>query len=240
VQGGLIAGIDVGPVLVDITPHTLGVQCLGEVHGRFSDRCFSPIITRNTPLPASRSEIYYTACEGQEKALVTALQGENEDAHFNNLVGEFYLEGLDEDAEKGSEIVVRFDLNLDGILTVAAVERSTGLERKLRIDNAITRFRAKSHEEAKSKLAAMFDGHSETADESETSFVTPETESHEETPDMLIAKVRELIPHANEDDADEMRALIDQFEKAAASCDDDQVEKIREQLEDLIFYLEDA
>ena len=60
VQGGLIAGIDVGPILVDITPHTLGIEALGELHGFMSPHAFSPIIERNTPLPASRTEIYST------------------------------------------------------------------------------------------------------------------------------------------------------------------------------------
>ncbi len=51
VQGGLIAGIDVGPVLVDITPHTLGIEAARELHGSMSTFCFSAIIERNTPPP---------------------------------------------------------------------------------------------------------------------------------------------------------------------------------------------
>ena len=58
VQGGLITGVDVGPILVDITPHTLGLKALGELHGFLSPYTFSPIIPRNTPLPVSRTEIY--------------------------------------------------------------------------------------------------------------------------------------------------------------------------------------
>ena len=60
VQGGLIAGVDVGPVLVDITPHTLGIQALGDLDGMPPINCFSPIIPRNTPLPAARTEMYTT------------------------------------------------------------------------------------------------------------------------------------------------------------------------------------
>src|SRR5271157_1270575 len=68
IQGGLIAGVDVGPVLVDITPHTLGIEAAGPLHGGFSLHCFSPVIERNTPLPAVRSEMYGTMCDGQEAA----------------------------------------------------------------------------------------------------------------------------------------------------------------------------
>src|SRR6185312_6434436 len=53
VQAGLIAGVEVGAVLVDITPHTLGIETLGELDGQISEYEFSPIIVRNTPLPAS-------------------------------------------------------------------------------------------------------------------------------------------------------------------------------------------
>ena len=142
VQGGLISGADVGPVLVDITPHTLGIECLGLLRGLPSEHVFSPIISRNSPLPASRSEIYHTATEGQDAADIHVLQGEDADARRNQSVGRFLLEGLDEQAARGSEILVRFELNLDGILTVTAMERATSLSHKLVIQNSITQFRA--------------------------------------------------------------------------------------------------
>src|SRR5262249_55072348 len=58
IQAGIIAGVDVGAVLVDITPHTLGIKCLGDQHGYEFPYQFAPIIHRNTPLPASRSELF--------------------------------------------------------------------------------------------------------------------------------------------------------------------------------------
>ena len=75
VQGGLIAGIDVGPILVDITPHTLGISALGELHGFLSEHSFSPIIERNTPLPASQTEIYSTVVDDQPSARDPGLSG---------------------------------------------------------------------------------------------------------------------------------------------------------------------
>ena len=163
VQGGLIAGVDVGAVLVDITPHTLGVRCVGTVNGMRTDRCFSPLIKRNTSLPATRSELYYTCVPGQEVVLVDVYQGENDDTNFNELIGGFKLDGLDEDADENSEILVRFDLDLNGTLNVTAVERATSLEQKLTIDNAVTRFRAKDADNAKQRLAELF-GFSDAAE----------------------------------------------------------------------------
>src|SRR3954467_5479901 len=77
VQGGLIAGVEVGPVLVDITPHTLGISALGELYGTRSKHAFAPIIERNTPLPATRTEIFGTVSDAQKVAEIRVFQGEN-------------------------------------------------------------------------------------------------------------------------------------------------------------------
>jgi len=205
VQGGLVAGVDVGSVLVDITPHTLGIQCVGELHGRVTNKVFSPVIARNTALPATRSEIYYTGYDGQDAARIHVLQGEHEDVNFNESVGEFMLEGLDEKAEHGNEVLVRFDLNLDGILTVTAIERDTGLEKQLKIDNAITRFRASSQEEAKAKLAEVFQDDLGGADALAAGSVQATSESEadplaEQATD-LVAKARRLLSKTATEDA---------------------------------------
>ncbi len=147
VQGGLIAGIDVGPILVDITPHTLGISALGDLHGFRSPHWFSPIIPRNTPLPAFRTEIYSTVQDDQRVAEVRVFQGEDEDTRYNTLVGEFTIEGLAE-VPAGNQILVRLDLDLNGILKVTATERGTGLAKHVVIDNAVERFRTRHRSDA--------------------------------------------------------------------------------------------
>jgi molecular chaperone DnaK len=134
VQAAMIAGLEVGPVLVDITPHSLGIRCLGTVGGLPSDSMFSPIITRNTPLPASRSELYNTVVDNQDAVLIEVYQGEQEDALLNTLVGEFTVEGLAA-VPAGNQVVVQMHLTLDGILQVTATEKRTGLQRQVRIEN---------------------------------------------------------------------------------------------------------
>ncbi len=143
VQGGLINGIDVGPVLVDITPHTLGISALGHLHGMMSEHKFAPVIHRNTPLPAARSEMFTTACDKQETARISIFQGEEQDARQNQFIGEFLLEGLAE-VHAGNEILVRFELDLNGILKVTAEEHATGLQKQLKVENAVSRFRRQS------------------------------------------------------------------------------------------------
>jgi len=67
VQGGLIAGVDVGTVLVDITPHTLGVRCLGTVNGMQTNRCFSSLIKRNTSLPAEVRTVLHVRARAESR-----------------------------------------------------------------------------------------------------------------------------------------------------------------------------
>src|SRR6185312_7553877 len=77
IQAALIAGEDVGAVLVDITPHSLGIRCLDTVAGMDFPFRFAPILHRNTPLPASRSEVFHTVYDGQESVEIDVYQGES-------------------------------------------------------------------------------------------------------------------------------------------------------------------
>lgn len=249
VQGALIAGVDVGQVLVDITPHTLGIECLGELYGMQSDEVFSPIIRRNTPLPATRSEIYHTCHDGQERAEIHVLQGEHDVSTLNESVGRFMLEGLNEEASQGNQILVRFELDLNGMLKVTASERDTGLSKEVVIDNALTRFRAESTTAAKMRLAEIFTDYDETADDDDAidlgSSAVGHDESGADTPQFpqaidTLAKARRLLAQAHQDDADEMRTLINQLTEAIAAGEVQQVQQISGQLDDLVFYLQDT
>ncbi len=242
VQGGMIAGLEVGPVLVDITPHTLGIACVGLLHGKVSHHLFSPIIERNTPLPAMRSDIYYTGVDGQEKAEIHILQGEDEDARQNHSIGKFLLEGLDENAPQGSEVLVRFELDLDGMLIVTAMERATSLEKRLTVENAISQFRATDRDDAKARLAAMFAADDET-ERGADGLEPPLDDELREAVDLardLIAKSRKLAGSVDGLDADEIRTLGEQLEAAIRDRSLEDLREATQRLEDLVFYLEDA
>jgi molecular chaperone DnaK len=250
IQGGMIAGIDVGPVLVDITPHTLGVKALGPLHGRISEFCFSPIIPRNTPLPASRSELYSTAVDGQQGALIVVHQGEHDDVRHNHPVGEVLLDGL-RDVEQGNEVLVRFDLDLDGILKVAVVERATGRSKSLVIDNAVERLR-RTHASPFEPTPVIEDrGHSVVLDvpPSDEALDEAELDAMPEAPELaeacsrakgLLDKGRELAVAANPTDADDLRRTMDQLETAMAERSLARLRQLTAELEDLVFYLHDA
>ncbi len=251
VQGGLIAGIDVGPVLVDITPHTLGIQAVGQLQGFRSSNFFSPIIERNTALPAMRTQLYTTVYDGQDAAMISVFQGENEDVRHNEFVGEFLLEGL-ADATRGNVVLVRFDLDLDGILKVSAKEKATGLEKQLTIENALSRFRKEDQSDAKARLDAAFESSAglATTDKSPSQAAQSQPAAADILPPELkqaVAKALDLIgngerilPAANPQDAAEIRELIQQLRAAIAERSAAKIEQTMTKLEDVVFYLQDV
>jgi molecular chaperone DnaK len=260
IQGGLIAGIDVGPVLVDITPHSLGIQVLGEIDGRATGNCFARLIHRNSSLPSGRSEIFSTTVDGQKAAGIRVFQGEDDDVRHNQPVGEFFLEGLS-DVQSGNEILVRFDLDLDGILKVTATERVTGLEKQLTIDNAVTRFRAGNRQEALARVQAALLGpagaDSAAGSASGAAVLVPESPpaapgcaSPAEPPDEmtrriqrcreLIAKGGQLAGQAAAADAAQIRATTERLQAAIDNRSQAGMDRAAAELEDLVFYLQDS
>ena len=247
IQGGMIAGMDVGPVLVDITPHTLGIEVLGVLQGFTSPHCFSSIIQRNTPLPASRSEMYSTHYDGQDSAIIRVFQGENEDARHNAYVGEFVIDGL-ANVTRGNEVLVRFDLDLDGILKVTATERNTGLEKQLTVDNTVSQFRATNRAEAFKRLDATFKSSdpSQSSNLSTPADIGPHADVSPKMTEMLkkchelIVKAQRVTPDATGEDAEEIRQLIAKLQAAVAERSETGIEESLAELEDLVFYVEDV
>jgi molecular chaperone DnaK len=167
----------------------------------------------------------------------------------NDKVGGFLLEGL-ADVERGNEILVRFDLDLDGILKVSAVERATGLQKRLTIDNAVSRFRARNRQEAMDHVAAVF--HAATGavpsagtGEAAVAAALPAEVPAELAPlvercQRLIAKSQQIAPQANPTDAEAMRQLADRLRGAIGRRSQADMENIAAELDDLVFYLQDA
>jgi molecular chaperone DnaK (HSP70) len=98
--------------------------------------CYHPIIRRNTPLPVTRTESYYTSFPNQTDVDIQIFQGDNEDALQNILVGDFRVDKLTPTVEP-NEVLCRMSLDLDGILHVTASEKLTGKSKHVTIANAL-------------------------------------------------------------------------------------------------------
>src|SRR5262249_30944902 len=164
IQSAIIAGTDVRAVLVDITPHTLGIKCLDEFHGFDFPFRFAPIIRRNAPLPASRSELFHTCYDRQTEVEIDVYQAESDDVRNNHRVGRFMVQGL-APVPAGNQIGVELDLNLDGMLKVSAREKATGLQKQVTIENALSRFEREEQALARERLDRLWEDADELSSE---------------------------------------------------------------------------
>ena len=128
IQAGILAGEIKDVLLLDVTPLSLGVETLGGVMTR--------IIARNTTIPVKKSEMFSTAVDNQTNVEIHILQGERELVAGNKSLGNFRLDGIPT-AERGiPQIEVTFDIDVDGILSVKAREKETGVEQSVTIQGA--------------------------------------------------------------------------------------------------------
>src|SRR3954468_5939637 len=155
IQGAAMAGTEVSAVLVDVTPYTFGTSVLGELNGGLYPYRYFPIIPKNTPIPVRRSEVFYTVVDGQTEVEVKIYQGENIDALENIKIGEFHVDGLSK-APAGNPVILDLVLDRDGILQVSAREKKTGLERRITIDKAMSRYNRAQLEEARQRIGGLF------------------------------------------------------------------------------------
>ncbi|WP_342381419.1 molecular chaperone DnaK [Myxococcus stipitatus] len=112
-------------LLLDVTPQSLGVAIAGGYVRR--------IIPKNTTVPTSATEVFATSKDFQRLVKIMVLQGEHEQAHQNELLGEFVLTGLREAPKGQVEIEVTFDINAEGIVSVSARDRETGLRQSITV-----------------------------------------------------------------------------------------------------------
>ncbi|CAN1305858.1 Stromal 70 kDa heat shock-related protein, chloroplastic [Linum perenne] len=130
VQAGVLAGDVSDIVLLDVTPLSLGLETLGGV--------MTKIIPRNTTLPTSKSEVFSTAADGQTSVEINVLQGEREFVRDNKSLGSFRLDGIPPAPRGVPQIEVKFDIDANGILSVAAVDKGTGKKQDITITGAST------------------------------------------------------------------------------------------------------
>ena len=125
IQAGVLAGEVKDVVLLDVTPLSLGIETLGGV--------FTKLIERNTTIPTRKSEIFSTADDNQTRVDIKVYQGERPIASDNKLLGEFHLEGITSAPRGIPKIEVTFDIDANGILSVAAKDQTTSKEQKITI-----------------------------------------------------------------------------------------------------------
>ncbi|MGA1824381.1 MAG: Hsp70 family protein [bacterium] len=238
IQAGIIAGEKVSAVLVDVTPYTFGTSYLGELHGLPYNNVFAPIIKKNTPIPVSKSEVFYTVRDYQKAVDVDVYQGDDPDAHNNIPIGAFKIEGLSH-VPVHNEIICTFDLDLDGILRVSATEKRTGLNKHITIENAISQFQTEEEKEkAKNKINTLFSSEKQTADAPDDGLLTKELREKIVQGKALAEKAEKMLPTIPEEDKEEVIDCIEAIRDTISHADFKQLSFHIEELSEILFYLE--
>lgn len=148
IQAGLITGDSVGQILLDVTAHSLGVKTCDTTDPETgaADH-FSTIIRRNTRIPVSRAQVYFTMVDDQQSVKVEVFQGESLSCLENTLIGDFYYPL--EPSPVNSEIVVEFAYDREGMVRICLEQRGYDNRKQVTLD-----IRSRKVEEAQATQTA--------------------------------------------------------------------------------------
>ncbi len=128
IQGGVIGGDVTDVLLLDVTPLSLGIETMGGV--------FTKLINANTTIPTKKSETFSTAVDNQPSVEIHVLQGERSMAKDNKTIGRFHLDGLPPAMRGVPQIEVTFDIDVNGIINVFALDKATNKQQSIRIESS--------------------------------------------------------------------------------------------------------
>jgi molecular chaperone DnaK len=254
VQAAIIAGEPLAAILVDVTPHSLGIAVAEWAFGELTPDIYSVIIQRNTTIPTTRSEVYSALTPQQTAIELKVYQGEHPVASQNTLLGEFLFDGLRPEAPgQPPRVTVQFDFDINGILHVNATDRGSGKQAHISVKAARTRLSAADIARTRAELDALEEAMDEgnearpsayallgegTASGDAASKDRDAGETHPEARAILARARRMVTGGARETTA--LEAAINALETALTDGDDDAIAAHSESLLDLMYDLDDA
>ena len=215
IQGGVLQGDVKDVLLLDVTPLTLGIETMGGVR--------TPLIERNTTIPASKSQIFSTAADNQPSVEINVLQGEREMATDNKPLGRFILDGIAPAPRGVPQIEVTFDIDANGILNVKAVDKATGKEQSIRIEAS-----SGLSEEEIEKMKKDAETH---AEEDKKKKEVVETKNMADT--LIFTTEKALKDAGNKVAADEKKPVEEKIEALKKIKDGNDTEAIKKATEEL-------
>jgi molecular chaperone DnaK len=220
IQGSALVDDGKEMILLDVTPHALGIMTFGNV--------FEELIPANTTVPTHRTKIFTTSRDNQTAVKILVMQGDSENDDHKELLGEFILTGLRRAPKGQIEIEVTFEINADGIVSVRAKDLETGLEQSIQV----TATSGLTRDEINDMIANANDDLVDRRASEE--FLAAKQDAEK-----LIAEIEKLFPQVEEivktsdfgrDAIDKARGIID---KAKAAIERRDVPAIKEQVDGL-------
>lgn len=215
IQAGVLQGDVKDVLLLDVTPLTLGIETLGGVR--------TPLIERNTTIPASKSQVFSTAADNQTSVEVHVLQGEREMAIDNKSLGKFVLSGIPPAPRGMPQVEVTFDIDANGILHVKAKEKTTNTEQSIRIEAST----GLSEEEIE-KMRQDAEAHA--GDDAKKKEMV-EAKNLAET--MVYTTEKAIKEHGEKVPAETIKNIQDKMEDVKTALQGDDLEKIKKSADDL-------
>ena len=219
-QGGILSGDVKDVILLDVTPLTLGIEIMGGV--------LTPLITRNTTIPTTKSQIFSTAADNQPAVDIMVYQGERPMARDNKLLGHFQLSGIKPAPRGTPRIEVTFNIDVNGIVKVSAKDLDTQKEQQItindsnglskeEIDRMVREAEANKEADNKRKEEAELVNKAESYLSSINQGLQEKGDSIDPKQKEEATKLRDEIQNAlNNKDYDTLRNKINELEKAAA------------------------
>ncbi|MEW6696473.1 MAG: Hsp70 family protein [Bacillota bacterium] len=261
VQAGLKSGAlsDSGLVATDVAPFSMGIAVLKKWKGvAMRPGGFHAIIPRNTTIPVTRTEKFYTTASGQTAASIEIFQGEQEWTNHNHRLGEFLLDGIPP-GEAGAEAVeVTYRYNLNGILEVTAKCVSTGKEMTVTVQDALERHSQEAFQESINRLEKLFDADAdkdlsdELSDEAwELFYEATDQEGDDPVDHELLSAIilkeeassirrraEKLLETLTGAERSKVEEMVRRLDKAVAGDDIEQLESVLDEATDIMIDLE--
>jgi molecular chaperone DnaK len=226
VQAAIIAGIPIDAILVDVTPHALGMAVAENFMGRFIPDRYQILIHRNTTIPVSKSEAFNTLYPEQDTIEIKVYQGEEPVASENTPLGNFLITDLEpERPGELAEITVRFDMDVNGMLTVTAKDRKSGKEETIVVEASRARLSEKELLQAQT--------HFEQIEAGEDVSLSPEGVALLERAERLLGD-----PALGAEDRQELGQALTEIQRARQNEDQGALDDAIDDLLDLLFDIE--
>jgi molecular chaperone DnaK len=220
IQGSALLQTDSDMLLLDVTPHSLGIMIVGGY--------FHRLIPQNTTVPTQASHIFTTVKDNQTSVKILVLQGESDRAEENELLGEFILTGLRRAPKGEVEIEVTFEISADGIVSVSAKDMETGLKQAITVTatSGLTEDEIRRMVEA-SKEYMLDQKQSE------------EFEKHKQAAEKLVEEIESLFPRVEQaiagsdfgqDAVKKARSVVDRAKQSIQAQDTNAVAESTEAL----------
>lgn len=219
IQGGIIAGDVKDVVLLDVTPLSLGIETEGGI--------MTVLVERNTTIPTTKTETFSTASDNQPAVTVRVFQGERKMATDNRLLDEFNLDGIPAAPRGVPQIEVKFDIDVNGILSVSAKDKASGKEHSVQIKQSsglssdeIERMRkdAESHadeDRKKQELATAKNQASSLVHQTEKTLKEHADKLDESSKSAIEASMAKVKQAADGSDAAAIKAATDELLQAS-------------------------